>query len=68
MRRAIQYLHCRHCGKPHERDGETFDPPRFCASCTDERRGIAASAHGSRPIGKREMESGVYILPMRASA
>ena len=54
---------CEGCGRPHPHQGERdFDPPRFCAVCSTDRR---ANARLSLGIGTAVVYStdGRYVLP-----
>ncbi|WP_262529585.1 hypothetical protein [Agrobacterium tumefaciens] len=59
---AILLKTCKHCGRPHEREGEDFSAGRFCNACSADRRAIAAAVLKARPVTKSEiLASGKYL-------
>ncbi|RVG73632.1 hypothetical protein CN223_25370 [Sinorhizobium meliloti] len=61
--RTFKRRTCAGCGRPHPNKGDRdFDPPKFCAACSTDRR---ASARVSLGIGAGVVYSadGRYVLP-----
>jgi hypothetical protein len=59
---AILFKACKHCERPHVRDGDDFSADRFCSACSGDRRAVAAAVLKARPVSRSEiMESGRYL-------
>lgn len=61
---AILFNTCKHCGRPHEREGEDFSADRFGNTCSGDSRAMAAAVLKARPVTRSEiLASGSYLKP-----
>jgi|GEM_PF-2469549 hypothetical protein len=70
MATAILFKACKHCDRPHEREGGNYSADGFCNACSGDRRAKAAAILKARPVSRTEIiASGSYLArsPSRAS-